>query len=67
MVINLARDNLVNYKKKIKNNKNVIDFNRNLILRNSYDKNITNFKEIANFAFDYFKKNFPKFESYKLL
>ena len=44
----------------------MIDFKRNLILRNSYDKNITNFNEIANFAFDNLKKNFPKFENYKL-
>ena len=62
MVAKLDRDFLLIYKPK----KN-IDFNNTFIIKNKYDCNILNFKEIANKAFISFKKENLKFKDHKLM
>ena len=66
MVTNLDRDSLIEYKNNQNFQSKRIDFKKNLVIKNSFDKNIVNFKEIANVAFENLKKNFPKFKNLDL-
>jgi hypothetical protein len=62
MVSKLDRNELLLYK-----NKKSIDFNKNFILRNTFDNNILNFNKIAHKAFSSFKENNEKFKDFKLM
>jgi hypothetical protein len=61
MVLRLDRNDLIKYKSKRK-----IDFDKNFIIKNEFDKNILNFKEIFNKAFYNFKLNNEIFQDYNL-
>jgi len=61
MVLRLDRNDLIKYKSKRK-----IDFDKNFIIKNEFDKNILNFKEILNKAFYNFKLNNEIFQDYNL-
>ena len=62
MVAKLDRDNLLKYKPK-----KVIDFNSTFLIKNKFDKNILNFKELAKKAFSTFKIENPLFKEHKLM
>ena len=62
MVSKLDRDSLLLYKKR----KN-INFENTFLLKNRYDNNVNNFKEIAYKAFDTFKEENVVFKDHKLM
>ena len=62
MVSRLDRDSLLLYKKR----KN-INFENTFLLKNRYDNNVNNFKEIAYKAFDTFKEENVIFKDHKLM
>ena len=62
MVADLERDNILQYKNKEKK----LDFNKTLIFRHQFDKNILNFKNVVNSAFDSFKLIKPKYKDFKI-
>jgi hypothetical protein len=61
MVLRLDRNDLIKYK-----NKRKLDFDKNFIIKNDFDKNILNFKEVFNKAFLNFKKENEIYQDYKL-
>ena len=62
MVSRLDRDSLLLYKKR----KN-INFENTFLLKNRYDNNVNNFKEIAYKAFDTFKEENVVFKILKII
>jgi len=62
MVLRLDRDELIKYK-----NKKNIDFNKYFYIKSEFDSNILNFKNILLSAFEFFKKDNPKFKDNKLM
>ena len=62
MVSRLDRDSLLLYK-----NKKSINFENTFLLRNKYDNNVCNFKEIAQKAFNSFKDENKIFKDHKLM
>jgi hypothetical protein len=62
MVSKLERDSLLVYKKKKE-----INFDNTFLIKNKYDCNVLNFKEIANVAFNSFRENNSKFKDHKLM
>ena len=62
MVADLDRNKLLQYKNKDCK----IDFKKTFIFRHQFEKNILNFKDIVNSAFESFKSLKPKYKNFKI-
>ncbi len=62
MVADLDRNKLLQYKNKDCK----IDFKKTFIFRHQFEKNILNFKDIVNSAFESFKSLKPKYRNFKI-